>query len=78
LALAQPAKMVEKFTIFALEAPKVLTKFCSYSNNIYITELKGGHDGYSLLYEVSEKGGDKKPKPGYTQEPQTSNKGCLS
>jgi hypothetical protein len=30
------------------------------------------------LHEVQEKGGDKKPKPGYTQEPQASNTGCLS
>jgi hypothetical protein len=30
------------------------------------------------LHEVQEKGGDKKPNPGYTQEPQASNTGCLS
>jgi len=60
-----------------LETQKVLTKLCSYSNNIDVTKLEGGHDGNSLLHEVQEKGGDKKPKAGYTQEPQTSNTGCL-
>jgi len=54
-----------------------LTKLCSYSNNIGVTKLKGGHDGDSLLHEVQEKGGDKEPNAGYTQEPQTSNQGCL-
>jgi hypothetical protein len=29
------------------------------------------------LHEVQEKGGDKKPNAGYTQEPQTSDPGCL-
>jgi len=41
-------------------------------------KLKGGHDGDSLLHEVQEKGRDKKPNAGYTQEPQTSDPGCLS
>jgi hypothetical protein len=44
-----------------LEAQKVLTKLCSYSNNIGVIKLKGGHDGNSLLHEVQEKGRDKKP-----------------
>ena len=70
--------MVKKFTIFALEAQKVLTKLCSYSNNIDIVKLKGGHNGNSLLYEVQEKGGDKKPKASYAQESQTGNSGFLS
>jgi len=61
-----------------LETQKVLTKLCSYSNNIGVTKLKGGHDGDSLLHEVQEKSGDKKPNAGYTQEPQTSDPGCLS
>lgn len=39
---------------------------------------KGGCDGNSLLHEVSEEGGDKKPRPRYAQESQTGNKGCLS
>jgi len=55
-----------------------LTKLYSYSNNICVTKLKGGYDGDSLLYEVQEKGGDKKPNAGYTQEPQASDPGCLS
>ena len=72
------AKMVKNFAIFALETQKVLTKLCSYSNNIVVIKLKGGHDGDSLLHEVQEKGRDKKPHAGYTQEPQTGNPGCLS
>jgi hypothetical protein len=60
-----------------LEAQKVLTKLCSYSNNIGVVKLKGGHDGNSLLHEVQEKGRDKKPQACYAQEPQTSNPGCL-
>jgi hypothetical protein len=61
-----------------LEAQKVLTKLCSCSINIDIAKLKGGHNGYSLLYEVQEKGGDKKPKADYAQEPQARNPGFLS
>ncbi len=38
--------------IFAGKAQKVLTKLCSYSNNIAIAGIKGGHDGNSLLHEV--------------------------
>jgi len=60
-----------------LKAQRVLTKLYSYSNNIGVTKLKGGHDGNSLLHEVQEKGRDKEPKAGYTQEPQTSNTRCL-
>jgi len=60
-----------------LEAQKVLTKLCSYSNNIGVVKLKGGNDGNSLLHEVQEKGRDKKPQAYYAQEPQTSNPGCL-
>jgi len=55
-----------------------LTKLYSYSNNIGVIKSKGGYDGDSLLHEVQEKGGDKEPHAGYTQEPQTSNPGCLS
>ena len=54
-----------------------MTKLCSYSNNIDIAKLKGGRDGNSLLHEVQEKGGDKEPTACNTQEPQTSNTGCL-
>jgi hypothetical protein len=61
-----------------LEIQGVLTKLCPYSNNIDIAKLKGGYDGDSLLHEVQEKGGDKKPKAGYAQEPQTSHPGFLS
>jgi len=78
LASASPAKMVENLQSLALETQRVLTKLYSYSNNIGVTKLKGGYDGDSLLHEVQEKGGDKKPNAGYTQEPQTSNTGCLS
>ena len=78
MAPASPAKMVKNLQSLALEAQKVLTKLCSYSNNIDVIKLKGGYDGDSLLHEVQEKGGDKKPTEGYTQEPQTSNPGCLS
>jgi hypothetical protein len=78
LAPAFACRNGQKFTIFALEAQRVLTKLCSYSNNIDIAKLKGGYDGNSLLYEVQEKGGDKKPHAGYTQEPKTSDPGCLS
>jgi hypothetical protein len=78
LASASPAKMVENLQSLALETQKVLTKLCSYSNNIDIAKLKGGYDGNSLLYEVQEEGGDKKPNAGYTQEPKTSDPGCLS
>jgi hypothetical protein len=78
LAPASPAKMVENLQSLALEAQKVLTKLCSYSNNIGVTKLKGGYDGDSLLHEVQEEGGDKKPNAGYTQEPQTSDTGRLS
>jgi hypothetical protein len=70
--------MVKNLTIFALRAQKVLTKLCPYSNNIDIAKLKGGHNGDSLLHEVQEKGGDKKPEAGYAQESQTSNPGFLS
>ncbi len=55
-----------------------MTKLYAYSNNIDIAKLKGGYDGNSLLYEVQEKGGDKKPEKSYAQEPPTSNPGCLS
>jgi len=72
-----PAKMAKKFAIFAWKAQRVLTKLCSCSNNIGIAKLEGGHDGNSLLYEVQEKGGDKKSTPGYAKEPQTGNPGCL-
>jgi hypothetical protein len=70
--------MVKNLTIFAWKAQKVLTKLCSYSNNIGIAKLKGGYDGYSLLHEVQEKEGDKKPQACYAQEPQTSHPGFLS
>jgi hypothetical protein len=69
--------MVKNLTIFALEAQRVLTKLCSYSNNIAIAKLKGGHDGNSLLHEVQEKEGDKQPQAGYAQEPQTCHPRCL-
>jgi len=72
-----PAKMAKKFAIFAWKAQRVLTKLCACSNNIGIAKLKGGHNGNSLLYEVQEEGGDKEPSPGYAQEPQTGNPGCL-
>ena len=75
---ASPAKMVENLQSLALETQKVLTKLCSYSNNIGVAKLKGGYDGDSLLHEVQEKGRDKKPNAGYTQEPQAGNPGCLS
>jgi hypothetical protein len=78
LASASPAKMVENLQSLALETQKVLTKLCPYSNNIGVIKLKGGYDGDSLLHEVQEEGGDKKPHAGYTQEPQTSDPGCLS
>ena len=55
-----------------------MTKLCSYSINIDIAKLKGGHNGDSLLHEVQEKGRDKKPEADYAQEPQTSNPGFLS
>jgi hypothetical protein len=70
--------MYQRAEFFASKAPKVLTKLCAYSNNIDIAKLEGGHDGNSLLHEVQEKGGDKEPETGHTQEPQTSNPGCLS
>jgi len=70
--------MVENLQSLALEAQKVLTKLCSYSNNIDIAKLRGGHNGDGLLHEVQEEGRDKKPKAGYTQEPPTSNPGRLS
>jgi len=70
--------MVEILQSLALGTQRVLTKLCSYSNNIGVIKLKGGYDGDSLLHEVQEKGGDKKSNAGYTQEPQTSNPGCLS
>jgi hypothetical protein len=70
--------MVENLQYLALETQKVLTKLYSYSNNIGVIKLKGGYDGNSLLHEVQEKGGNKKPNAGYTQESQTSNPGCLS
>jgi hypothetical protein len=69
--------MVKNLQYLALETQKVLTKLYSYSNNIGVIKLKGGYDGDSLLHEVQEKGGDKEPKAGYAQEPQTSNPGCL-
>ena len=78
MAPASPAKMVKNLQSLALEAQKVLTKLCSYSNNIGVTKLKGGYDGDSVLHEVQEKGGDKEPHAGYAQEPQASNQGCLS
>jgi hypothetical protein len=65
-------------TILALNISKVLTKPCPYSNNIGIAKPEGGHNGNSLLHEVQEKGRDKKPEASYTQEPSTSNTGCLS
>jgi len=64
--------------IFAAKAQKVLTKLCSYSNNIAIAEIKGGYDGDSLLHEVQEKEGDKQPAAGYAQESQTGHSRCLS
>ena len=78
MALASPAKIVKNLQYLALETQKVLTKLCSSSNNIGVTKLKGGRDGDSLLHEVQEKGRNKKPHAGHTQEPQTSNPGCLS
>jgi hypothetical protein len=78
LVLAMPAKIAEKIAIFAWKAQKVLTKLRSYSNNIDIANLQGGHNGNSLLHEVQEKEGDTEPSQGYAQEPQTSNPGCLS
>ena len=63
--------------IFAAKAQRVLTKVCSYSNNILIARVKGGHDGNSLLYEVQEEEGDKQPSAGYAQESQTSYPRCL-
>jgi hypothetical protein len=71
------AKIAKKFAIFAWKAQRVLTKLCSYSNNIAITKLKGGHNGNSLLHEVQEKEGDKQPEAGYAQEPQTCHPRCL-
>jgi hypothetical protein len=65
LALAVPAKIVKNLQYLSLEAQRVLTKLRSYSNNIGVTKLKGGHDGNSLLHEVQEKGRDKKPKACY-------------
>jgi hypothetical protein len=56
LVPASPAKMVKNLQYLPLETQKVLTKLRSYSNNIGVTKLKGGHDGDSLLYEVQEKG----------------------
>jgi hypothetical protein len=70
--------MVKNLTIFALKAQRVLTKLCACSNNIDIAKLKGGHNGDSLLYEVQEKGRDKKPTPCYAEEPQTGDPGRLS
>jgi hypothetical protein len=69
--------MVKNLTIFALEAQRVLTKLCAYSNNIDIAKLKGGHNGNSLLHEVQEKEGDKQPQACYAQEPQTCHPRCL-
>jgi hypothetical protein len=60
-----PAKIVKNLQYLSLEAQRVLTKLRSYSNNIGVTKLKGGHDGNSLLHEVQEKGRDKKPKACY-------------
>jgi hypothetical protein len=57
---------------------KVLTKLCSYSNNMATAEIKGGYDGNSLLYEVQEKEGDKQPAAGYAQKSQASHPGRLS
>jgi hypothetical protein len=57
--------MVKNFTIFVWKVQKVLTKLCSYSNNIVIAKLKGGHDGNSLLHEMQEKEGDKQPQAGH-------------
>jgi hypothetical protein len=70
--------MAKNLQSLAGKVQRVLTKLCSYSNNIAIAKLKGGHDGNSLLHEVQEKEGDKKPQAGYAQEPQTGNPGCLS
>jgi hypothetical protein len=64
--------------MIATKAQKVLTKLCSYSNNITIAEIKGGHDGNSLLHEVQEKEGDRQPTAGYAQEPQAGHSRCLS
>jgi hypothetical protein len=55
-----------------------LTKLRSYSNNIGVTKLKGGYDGDSLLYEVQEKGRNKKPHASHTQKPKTGDPGRMS
>jgi hypothetical protein len=38
--------------IFLAKDREVLTKLCSYSNNIAKGEIEGGNDGNSLLHEV--------------------------
>ena len=60
------------------EKLEVLTKLCSYSNNITIAAIEGGNDGNRLLHEVQEKEGDKQPAEGYAQESQAGHPGCLS
>jgi hypothetical protein len=47
--------MAKNLQSLAGKVQRVLTKLCSYSNNIAIAKLKGGHDGNSLLHEVQEK-----------------------
>jgi hypothetical protein len=64
--------------VFVCKAQEVLTKLCSYSNNIAIAEIEGGNHGNSLLHEVQEEEGDKQPAAGHAQESQTSHPRCLS
>jgi hypothetical protein len=73
-----PIKILKKSAIFALEAQKVLTKLCAYSNNIVLANLKGGYNGNSLLHEVQKKGGDEESTTGYAQERKACNPGRLS
>jgi hypothetical protein len=63
--------------MFAGKAQKVLTKPWSYSNNIVVVRIRGGHDGNSLLHEVQEKERDKQSTASYAQESQTSHPRCL-
>jgi hypothetical protein len=64
--------------MFVFKAQEVLTKLCSYSNNIAVGEIEGGNHGNSLLHEVQEEEGDKQPTAGYAQESQTGHPRCLS
>jgi hypothetical protein len=71
------AKAQEFVGLRPKKGPKVLTKLYSYSNNIHIAIREGGHDGNSLLHEVSEEERNKEPEASNAQEPQTGNTGCL-